>query len=76
MPRVTLRRMVALVAAGTLAWAPPLYAYVDPGAGGMLVQIIIAAVAGATYGLRDRLRGLWRSILRRMGRREPPTGDT
>jgi hypothetical protein len=51
---------IALLTAICLLMASPAYAYVDPGAGSMLVQLITGGVAGALVLLRlfwNRLRG-------------------
>lgn len=53
-------RTIALLAAICLLIATPAYAYVDPGAGSMLVQLVTGGVAGGLVLLRlfwNRLRG-------------------
>lgn len=51
---------IALLAGICLLIATPAYAYVDPGAGSMLVQLLTGGVAGALVLVRlfwSRLRG-------------------
>jgi hypothetical protein len=36
--------------------------YVDPGAGSLLVQIVISAVLGATFVFHRSITGAWRSV--------------
>jgi hypothetical protein len=44
------RFAAAIVLLGPVA---PAYAYVDPGTGSMLIQLVFASVAGAIFFLRD-----------------------
>jgi len=44
--------MVALVALLTLGATDNAYAYIDPGAGSMLLQMLVAGVAGALFTIR------------------------
>jgi hypothetical protein len=37
---------IAVLCAGALLTASPAYAYIDPGTGGMLVQLLTGGVAG------------------------------
>ncbi len=39
--------MIGLVLLGTMGIASPAYAYLDPGTGSMLVQMLLGGVAGA-----------------------------
>lgn len=59
--------------------AAPLYAYIDPGAGSLLLQLIIGGVAGAFITLklfwgrlRNRSKGKSESSV---AESEPPTSD-
>ena len=61
---MALRRfeVVVLIFLAVLAWEAPLHAYLDPGSGSMLMQLLLGGVAGvavlfrvAWRGLRDRL---------------------
>jgi hypothetical protein len=54
-----------------LVWERPAYAYVDPGSGGMLVQLLLGGVAGAAV----LLRLFWHRILRLVGLRRPEGED-
>jgi hypothetical protein len=42
----------ALIAAGILLWAAPAYAYLDPATGSILLQGLLAGVAGLVVVLR------------------------
>jgi hypothetical protein len=42
----------ALIAAGILLWAAPAYAYLDPATGSILLQGLLAGVAGLMVVLR------------------------
>jgi F0F1-type ATP synthase assembly protein I len=44
-------------------WATPAYAYVDPGSGGMLVQLLLGGVAGVAVIVRL----YWRRFLNAIG---------
>ena len=49
--------------------ATPAYAYVDPGSGGMLIQLLLGGFAGAALIVRL----YWQRFLKRIGlRREEP----
>jgi hypothetical protein len=48
----------------------PAFAYLDPGAGSMLLQGILAAVAGSVFALKQYWRRV-ASLLRRKPRRDP-----
>ena len=41
-----MKSSIAILVAGALLTATPAYAYVDPGTGGMLVQLVTGGVAG------------------------------
>lgn len=60
-PRImSARRIAALSLAFALAGGPSAYAYVDPGAGSLVLQLILGGIAGALVTLRlfwNRLRG-------------------
>ena len=53
--------------------ATPAYAYVDPGSGGMLIQLLLGGVAGAALIVRL----YWQRFLKRIGfRREEPDQES
>ncbi len=39
--------------------------YIDPGYGALLLQGLLAGLVGVGFVLRQRIRSLWRAILRR-----------
>ncbi len=43
---------VGLLAAVAVLWAQPAHAYIDAGTGGLLVQLLLAGIAGAGVLLR------------------------
>jgi hypothetical protein len=45
-------------------YLPAAHAYIDPGSGGLLLQMVIAGVIALAF----RLRGLWRGIVERLRR--------
>lgn len=53
-----------------LAMAPVAHAYIDPGTGGMLVQIIVAAILGATVAGRKYLVLLSKKIFGKKAAKE------
>lgn len=53
---------IALLVAGIVLMAAPAYAYVDPGTGGMLIQLVTGGVAGLLVVMRlywSQIRGLF-----------------
>lgn len=51
-PARSAARTALLALAFLLILAPPAHAYIDPGAGSLVIQVVIAAVAGAMFKLR------------------------
>ncbi len=49
--------VMSLVA--VVVFETPIHAYIDPGATGMLVQVIIGALAALGYGLRRTIKLTW-----------------
>lgn len=45
-----------------LAFPADAHAYIDPTAGGLLLQTMIAAAFGLTFWFREGLAGLWRRL--------------
>ena len=54
-----------------LVCATPVYAYIDPGSGGMIVQLLLGGVAGAAVVLRL----YWHRLLKLVGLRKPDAGE-
>jgi len=50
--------LVVLSLAAAFAWEAPLQAYLDPGSGSMLMQLVLGGVAGVAVLLRLAWRGL------------------
>ncbi len=62
---------LAAVAALAFGAVPPASAYIDPGTGSMLLQVIGAAVAGAIFYFREfRIK-----LLSLFSRRQPPAAE-
>lgn len=60
-------RTMALACLLAIAFSTqPVYAYVDPGSGSYLVQLLIAAVVGISF----TLRAYWSRIKQWLGRRD------
>ncbi len=57
---------VAVMAGGCMLWAQPAHAYIDAGTGGLLVQMLLAGIAGAAVIIRM----YWQKITGIFGRRE------
>lgn len=54
------------IAAGTLCWAAPAYAYLDPTTGSILLQGLLAGIAGVVVVLRlywARVKAFFRNLL-------------
>jgi hypothetical protein len=79
-PRLGLFRQVAFAAALVLGTASTAQAYIDPGTGSMLLQVIGAGIAGAIFYFRE-LRIKVMSLFSRNqasaveDSSEPPPGD-
>jgi hypothetical protein len=58
----SIRTLLLLVGAVMLTFATPAQAYIDPGAGGLLVQLITGGVAGALI----LVRMYWRRLVDRV----------
>ncbi|HEY7444749.1 MAG TPA: hypothetical protein VH701_20125 [Vicinamibacterales bacterium] len=54
-----------------LVCARPAYAYLDPGSGGMMVQLLLGGFAGAAV----LVRLYWRQLLIRVGLRKPDVSN-
>jgi hypothetical protein len=61
--------LVALIA---LIPAPALAVYVDPGAGSLVVQIVISAILGVTFVFHRTISSGWRSVRNAMSRLRRP----
>ena len=60
------RTQTAIFLAVLLAWIAPAYAYLDPATGSILLQGLIAGIAGLAVVLRlywQRIKSLFRRIL-------------
>jgi hypothetical protein len=65
------RPAAVIAAAGMLLWAVPAYAYLDPATGSVLLQGLLAGIAGLMVVLRlywGRLKAFFRRML---GRPQP-----
>lgn len=70
-------RCMALVAAGLATIEQPVHAYLDPGSGSMLLQILLggfAAIGVATKLLWSRLTARFGRKPVKPGQRQPPAG--
>jgi hypothetical protein len=68
----------AVVAAGMLLWATPAYAYLDPATGSVILQGLLAGIAGLMVVLRlywGRLKAFFRRWLGRPQPAEPVIMD-
>jgi hypothetical protein len=62
------RGLVGLAVWLLLLWPASAWAYIDPGSGVVLLQIIIAACIGVIFKLRRAITGAWRSLVSRLRR--------
>ena len=70
-PKSLLVRQVALAAALAVGAAGPAQAYIDPGTGSMLLQVIGAGIAGAIFYFRE----LRIKVMSLFSRRQAPAAD-
>lgn len=70
-PRFGTIRQAALAAALAVGIAGPAQAYIDPGTGSMLLQVIGAGIAGAIFYFRE----LRIKVMSLFSRRESPAED-
>lgn len=70
-PKSLFIRQVVLAAALVVVGAGPAQAYIDPGTGSMLLQVIGAGIAGAIFYFRE----LRIKVMSLFSRREAPAAD-
>lgn len=70
-PKSLLIRQVALAAALVVVGAGPAQAYIDPGTGSMLLQVIGAGIAGGIFYFRE----LRIKVMSLFSRHEAPPAD-
>lgn len=51
-------RFATLIACAVLLWESPVYAYLDPGGGSLLLQTLIAGALGGLYAVKH----FWRRM--------------
>lgn len=71
----TLGQALAVVAAAGLLLAPPAHAYVDPGTGSFVLQLLLALFFGIAFTVRRFWRGLLRSLGKSAGEDERSDRD-
>ena len=65
-------RVVPLLSMGVIAlWSAPAHAYIDPGAGSMFLQLLVAAIAGGLW----TLKAYWQRLKSYFTRVRPSEGD-
>ena len=64
---ITLTTVALLV----VSWEQPAYAYIDPGAGSLLLQVLMGGLAGAAVVARV----YWKNLMARLGRGNDTTSD-
>ncbi|MDX1382627.1 MAG: hypothetical protein R3190_03230 [Thermoanaerobaculia bacterium] len=65
-------QLIAIVVLGSLVFARPAAAYLDPGTGSMILQMLIGGVAGALVVIRM----YWHRIVGRLRGRSAEVGET
>lgn len=66
---------VLLAGVVLLASPAPAYAYIDPGAGSMLYQALLAALLGLAFTLRSARDWIARTVRGLFGSKPPSEGD-
>ena len=61
----------ASVALFILSWEQPAFAYIDPGAGSLLLQVLMGGLAGAAVVAKV----YWKNLMARLGRGGDTTSD-
>ncbi|MFH1312404.1 MAG: hypothetical protein ABIJ00_04175 [Candidatus Eisenbacteria bacterium] len=72
------RRVVAagfLAYAGSLVFSTPSYAYLDPGTGSYVLQLLIGVLIGAAFAIRFYWKKIWSSLSNRLSRRKKNEKD-
>jgi hypothetical protein len=73
--RPSVRSAAALALAATALVVPPAHAYVDPGTGSFVLQVLLAAFFGAAYTFRRAWRGLIERVRRAPRAAQPAEPD-
>ena len=68
---MTIRSGILMAVAILLVYAQPAYAYLDPGSGGMIVQLLLGGVAGAVV----LVKLFWHRLMKRIGIRKGDQGE-
>ena len=68
---MTIRSAILMAVAILLAFAQPAYAYLDPGSGGMIVQLLLGGVAGAAV----LVKLFWHRLIKAIGIRKGDQGE-
>ncbi len=62
---------ITSIALFILSWEQPAYAYIDPGAGSLLLQVLMGGLAGAAVVAKV----YWKNLMARLGRGGDTTSD-
>jgi len=68
---MTIQSGILTAVAMLLACAQPAYAYLDPGSGGMMVQLLLGGAAGAAV----LIKLFWHRLMKAIGIRKGDTGE-
>jgi hypothetical protein len=63
--KTTYFRILIVLATLLLVFQGKAHAYIDPGAGSMLLQVIIGSVLGGIYWFREWIYNIFRKIFRK-----------
>jgi hypothetical protein len=66
-----IRSGILIAVAILLAYAQPAYAYLDPGSGGMIVQLLLGGAAGAAV----LVKLFWHRLIKVIGLRKGDQGE-
>ena len=76
MSKKSITRMIASVVVGTVLIAPPAFAYIDPGTGSMLLQGLLAGIAGIFVVLKLYWYKIKNFFLRKSPEEEPDNPES
>jgi hypothetical protein len=63
-------RVSLLVFTGCLVFSTPSYAYLDPGTGSYILQLIIGVLIGAAFAIRFYWKKIWSFLGNRRSKRQ------
>ena len=62
-PKHHIRLSILVLALAIVASPSPAYAYLDPGTGSMVLQVIVAGILGAAFTFKTYIRAIFGPVL-------------